>query len=81
MIHTSRVANNIACRELSKWIDASGRTQRDVARELSISDNHLSMMLSGSRQPSLDLAVRIEALTGVKVAMWTLDQANEGAVA
>jgi transcriptional regulator with XRE-family HTH domain len=40
-------------------------TQRAFAAELGISEAHLSAVLSGHDSPSLDLAVRIEDITGI----------------
>jgi transcriptional regulator with XRE-family HTH domain len=37
---------------------------------LGITDSYLSQILSGRRRPGLDIAVRIETLTGVPVESW-----------
>lgn len=46
-------------------MDERGLTQRQLATEFGIEAAHLSLILSGHRRPSLDVAVRIEALTGI----------------
>lgn len=43
------------------------RTQVWLAGQLGISTSHLSMILSGTRRPSLVLALRLEEATGVSV--------------
>ena len=49
--------------KLSRWIDASGKTRDQVARELDINRTHLDMLCRGARRPGLPLAVAIEKLT------------------
>lgn len=43
------------------------RTQRDLAREIGISESYLSLMLSGKRKIPPPVAMRIQAATGGKV--------------
>lgn len=49
--------------------------QKRCAEVLEISQAHLSLILSGKKRPSLDLAVRIETMTAgaVPVASWVDD--------
>jgi len=60
-------------------ITASGQTRKAIADQLGISASYLSLLESGKKRPSLDLAFRIERLTGgaVPAASWT--QAQEDA--
>ena len=44
---------------LAEYMEASKRSQAEVAQELGVSPSYLSMMLSGQRRPSGDLALRI----------------------
>jgi transcriptional regulator with XRE-family HTH domain len=41
-----------------------------VAQDLRITESYLSQVLSGRRRPGLDIAVRIETLTGIPVSAW-----------
>lgn len=52
---------------LRRELKAHGKTQNELARELGISHAHLSQILNGIGQPSLDLAVALEAKTGIPV--------------
>ena len=45
------------------YVRDCGRTQRALADTLEISRPHLSLLISGKKRPSLDLAIRIEQLT------------------
>jgi hypothetical protein len=49
--------------KLSRWIDSSGKTRDQIAKELGINRTHLDMLCRGARRPSLALAVGIEKLT------------------
>jgi transcriptional regulator with XRE-family HTH domain len=50
---------------LAQWFERSGHTQRAIAERLGVTEAHLSRLISGERQPSLPLAVKISELTGV----------------
>jgi transcriptional regulator with XRE-family HTH domain len=52
-------------RNLAEYFEATGVTKYSVARKLGVTPAYVSMLASGSRQPALRLALRIEALTGV----------------
>ena len=58
---------------LTQAITASGQTRRAIADQLGISASYLSLLEGGKKRPSLDLAFRIERLTGgaVPAASWT----------
>jgi 3,4-dihydroxy 2-butanone 4-phosphate synthase / GTP cyclohydrolase II len=51
---------------LEQWIKQSGTRKMDIARSLGISPGRVSQLLSGE-MPSLDLAVKIQRLTGNQV--------------
>ncbi len=51
---------------LDQWIKQSGTRKGDIARSLGISPGRVSQLLSGE-MPSLDLAVKIQRLTGNQV--------------
>jgi len=53
---------------LAQWFERSGYTQREIAARLEITEQHMSHLVSGSRTPSLALALRISELTGIPVA-------------
>lgn len=52
-------------RTLADYFEQTGSSQIALARKLQISKSYVSMLVAGERQPALDLALRIEALTGV----------------
>lgn len=67
---------------LAEWRDRSRISQKDMAAMFGITDSYLSQVLSGRRRPGLDIAVRIEALTGVPVQSWSdtsLSESDRGA--
>lgn len=58
------------------WAEAiadSGRTQRDVAADMGISEKHMSQICRGRALPSADLTVAFARVTGVPLQMfWNL---------
>lgn len=52
-------------RRVRKFLKKQKKNQGEFAQELGISEAFLSQILSGKRQPSLPLAVKLEELTGV----------------
>lgn len=64
-------------------ITNSGQTRTSWAVLLGISRSHLSEILNGNRQPSLDLAAKIERLTegAVMAASWIADPTPQKDVA
>jgi len=52
-------------RTLADYFEQTGTSQIALARKLKVSKSYISLLASGERQPSLSLALRIEALTGV----------------
>lgn len=56
-------------RTLADYFKQQNHTsQIALARRLGISKSYMSMLVSGDRQPALDLAIEIEKATGVPVA-------------
>ena len=44
------------------------KNKRSLAKQLHVSESYVSLIVAGKRQPSLDVALRIEQLTGVPAA-------------
>jgi transcriptional regulator with XRE-family HTH domain len=57
----------ITYRSLRAYLDATHTTQEQLAQRIGVSQAHLSMLLSGQRKPSVELALLIERETGVSV--------------
>lgn len=47
------------------FLKTEGKSQGWLARELGVSSAYLSMILSGRRHPSLTVASKLEAVTGI----------------
>jgi transcriptional regulator with XRE-family HTH domain len=60
------MANGVR-RSVREFLARTDRTQASFAEELGISEAHLSQVLTGSRSPSLQLAVKIANLSGIRV--------------
>ncbi len=58
--------------KLGVWIEEHGWTRQQLADELGIVRGSVDRLCSGLRRPSLELALKIEALTkgGVPVGYW-----------
>ncbi len=63
---------------LRQHIVKTGTRAKHLAERLGISRGAMADLLSGRRTPGLQLALRIEAETGVPVQAWSQD-AEEGA--
>jgi transcriptional regulator with XRE-family HTH domain len=50
---------------LQDYLDRTGRSQASLARELHITPSYASMIISGRRRPSPELAAKIESVTGI----------------
>jgi transcriptional regulator with XRE-family HTH domain len=50
---------------LAEYMERTGTTHAALAKKLGISRSYVTLMALGERQPSLALALRIQALTGV----------------
>jgi len=56
---------------LARWIDRNEKGDREkAAKDLGITRVYLDRLCRGERRPSLALALKIEAKTGIKVAQW-----------
>lgn len=55
--------------KLSTYLSKAGLTQSAFAKQVGISHNYLSQIVSGARAPSLTLAYEIELATGGAVPM------------
>ena len=49
--------------KISEWLANTGTSQSELARRLGITQGRVSQLVAGA-QPSLDLAMKIAALTG-----------------
>jgi len=47
------------------WLQARHHNQRWLAEQLGVSTAYIAMILSGARTPSLGVARRLEAITGI----------------
>jgi 3,4-dihydroxy 2-butanone 4-phosphate synthase/GTP cyclohydrolase II len=52
--------------KLTEWLSNTGTSQSDLARQLGITQGRVSQLVAGA-SPSLELAIRIAAVTGQKV--------------
>ena len=64
---------------LKEHIEQSGQTQRQFAQAAGISEGYLSLILAGSKVPSLAVAARIERLTNGKVSAASLAETDNKA--
>lgn len=58
--------------QLAAWLRRSKLLQRELAVRLSLTDSHLSQILSGVRRPGLPIVARIEDVCGVPMRSWLL---------
>lgn len=69
---------NTGSEQLRAWMTRTGHTKQSAVAEMcEIHESYLSMILNGDRVPGRDVAVKIEALTGVPVRAWTLSGVHE----
>ena len=62
---------------LGAYLRERSMTQREFAERIGVSRSYLSMLISGSKIPSLKIATKIEKETGGEVtAIAMLDQAE-----
>jgi transcriptional regulator with XRE-family HTH domain len=50
---------------IREYLEKTGKSERQFARMLGISQSHLNMIKNGSRRPSPELARKIEKITGI----------------
>lgn len=58
--------------QLREWIRRSERTQAETAELFGITESYVSMLVNRKSTPGREMAVKIERLTGIPVAAWTL---------
>lgn len=79
---TKRRATDTAAARLERWFNAEGWTQETAAEALGCHQTTLSKLLTRKRRPGLDLANRIEELSGdwtegpITTTEWTADAAT-----
>ncbi len=62
--------------ELKKYIKKKKPekvTQADIAKSIGCSRSHLVQLFNGGRTPSIDMAMRIETITGIKLKEWGVE--------
>jgi transcriptional regulator with XRE-family HTH domain len=62
--------SNAGSRALDLWIRRSGFTAHALARELGISEGHLSRLRSGEKLPNRIDALAIEKTCGIRLVAW-----------
>lgn len=53
--------------DLRSYMRSTGATQTEIARALGVSQATISMILSGTRRPSLSLALKLARLASIPV--------------
>jgi transcriptional regulator with XRE-family HTH domain len=61
---------NTAKRRLRQHLKAQRQTHKALADQLGISQQYVSMLLKGTRRPSLVLAIRLERELGIPANEW-----------
>ena len=56
--------------KLSSWLKDKKVSQAKFAKMLDVSRATMSRILNGKQMPNIELATKIEVLTGVRVAGW-----------
>lgn len=56
--------------QLRDWMTRRGFNQVETSVFFGFHESFVSLLLSGTRMPSLDNAVKIERLTGIPVVAW-----------
>lgn len=66
---------------LASYLKLHAIKQKDFARKIGVTDGYLSALISGSKTPSLAVAVTIERATGgaVPSASWLNDDEEDAA--
>lgn len=52
------------------WIKESGFSRKEIALRLGISLSYVHLLCRGERRPDLELAFKIEELTGIDAKSW-----------
>lgn len=63
-------------KSLADYFRITGKTQRSLAERLDVDESYISLIVAGRRQPSLPLALQIEAATGVPVEALVSEKAS-----
>lgn len=50
---------------LAAFMEKRGKTQDWLAEQLGVTASYVSLLLAGKRTPSLDIATKIERITGI----------------
>ncbi len=58
---------NHKSKTIREYLMYSGRTEKQLARVLGISQPYVNMLKNGRRRPKPELAERIEAVTGIPI--------------
>ena len=70
MIHKSQT--------LREYLKRSGRTEKQLARVLGVSQPYVNMLKNGHRRPKPEMAERIEAVTGVPILNLLFKEGESG---
>lgn len=63
--NSSVVPKTTAADRVRAYLKKHDMTQRDLAAALKVTEAHLSSVLAGRDQPSLDMAALLEDITGI----------------
>jgi len=58
--------------QLSRYLERTHQTQRELARSLRITEAFLSQIMNRHRTPALPTAATIERVTGIPMRDWAL---------
>ena len=64
---------------IREYLRRSGRTERQLARLLGVSQPYVNMLKNGRRRPRPELAERIEAVTGIPFRKLLLEDGRKTA--
>lgn len=61
-------------KRVDAWLRKRGQNQNDLADAVGIRASHLSMILTGSRAPSLRVAKRLQEITRIRATAFVSDK-------
>ncbi len=64
-ITLSYIRPTMKYKSLSDYLKRTGKTERELATKLGVSQPFINMIKKGEKRPSPELAQKIEALTGI----------------
>ena len=67
--------------QMRDWMRRRGFKQADAARYLEMDQGYLSRIVNGEQTPGLNLALKLERLTGIPVETWASIELDEPAAA